>query len=166
MVEQYLNMMVEMRKKLNNPPDLKYCCFEEFVLEHGKRYEVMNKPKWVKKGIIKECFKNSFDAVLINPTELTYCEGYATGVIPVHHAWLVYKDKVIDPTWHGRNIINKNTEYFGVEFNWNYVRKVALETGYYGVLDNFTQNFPLLRGEHIPEQFSCGEQLAGCGYPA
>jgi hypothetical protein len=74
---------------------------------------------------------------------------------------------VIDPTWHGRDIIKENTEYYGVEFNWNYVRTVAIETGYYGVLDNFTQNYPLLSGKHTPESFlySCGEELVGRGYP-
>lgn len=107
----------------------------------------------MKKGVIKECFSNCLKEVLGHPDRLVYCEGYATGVIPVHHAWLSYEGKVIDPTWDGRDIIRDSTEYFGVAFNFNYVLKIATETGYYGVIDNFAQNFPLLRGEHESSEF-------------
>lgn len=153
-VEQYLRMMTEMRKKIHSSSEFKYCCFEEFVLKYGQEFKnYMPKPKWVKKGIIKECFSNCFKEATTHPDRLTYCEGYALGVIPVHHAWLLYDDKVIDPTWDGRNIVKEHTEYFGIKFNFKYIMKVAIETGYYGVLDNFAQKFPLLRGEHKPDLF-------------
>lgn len=152
-VETYLRMMSEMRNRLGSSP-LKYCCFEEFVLAHGQRFlNYMPRPKWVKRGVVKQCFSNCFDEMLKNPSKLIYCEGYATGVIPVHHAWLLYDGKVIDPTWHDRGIVREHTEYFGIAFQYKYVLKVAAESGYYSVIDNFAQKFPLLRGEHEPEEF-------------
>lgn len=153
-VKGYLEAVSMMRKQCYTHPDLKFSSIEDFVLTHGKSFpEKMSKPKWVKQGVIKECFSNCFKEVCKNPSKLIYCEGYATGVIPVHHAWLVYDNKVIDPTWHGRDIIQDHTEYFGIPFRYEYVLKVALESGYYGILDNWSQNFPLLRGEHSPEDF-------------
>lgn len=154
-VRDYLELMVNMRKQFNNSPDLKFKCFEDFVLSFGQHFpEYLARPKWVKRGVIKQCFSNCFDEMLKNPNKLLYCEGYATGVIPVHHAWLITLDgKVIDPTWHGRSIVKDSTEYFGVTFKTEYVLKVAAETGYYGVIDNFSQNYPLLTGEHKPEDF-------------
>ena len=154
-VEDYLKMVSAMRKQISGPDSkYKFSSIEEFILQYGQHYpEYQTKPKWVKKGIIKECFSNCLHALMGNSDRLIYCEGYASGVIPVHHAWLMLDGKVVDPTWHGRDIVSPKTEYFGIQFNTQYVLKVARESGYYGVLDNFAQNYPLLRGEHGPEIF-------------
>lgn len=132
-----------------------YSCIEEFVLKHGHNFsQVIKRPKWINKGIVKECFSNCFHACLMYPDRLTYCEGYATAVIPVHHAWLLYKGQVIDPTWHGA-ISRKidNLEYFGVPFNHEYLVRTASQSGYYGVLDNFSERYPLISGLHKPSEF-------------
>lgn len=158
-IKDYLKFMVDFRKKCNYPKDFKYCCFEEFVLENGNFFSNIKKPNWVKRGEIKNCFSNCFIEATRHPYDLTYCEGYAMGVIPVHHAWLLYNGKVIDPTWDGRDIINDKSEYFGVPFSNKYILKVAIETGYYGVIDNFTQNYPLLRGQYeIKNNCICTEE--------
>jgi len=84
-----------------------------------------------------------------HPDRLVYCEGYATGVIPVHHAWLLYDGQVIDPTWDGRIApANQQVEYYGVAFSYDYVIRTALKTEYYGILDNFVEHYPLISGEH------------------
>lgn len=153
-VEDFLKFTVDFRKQCSRPNDWRYCCFEELILSHGRKFEqVVRRPKWVQKGIIKECFANCLKEVVKHPDRLVYCEGYATGVIPTHHAWLLYEGKVIDPTWDGRDIIKDHTEYFGIPFNYNYVLRIATETGYYGVIDNFTQGYPLLSGEHESREF-------------
>lgn len=155
-VEDFLRFSADFRKQCSRPADWRYCCFEELVLSHGRKFDqIIRRPKWIKKGVIKECFSNCLKELMRYPDRLVYCEGYATGVIPVHHAWLLYEGKVIDPTWDGRDIIKDHTEYFGIPFNYNYVLRVATETGYYGVIDNFTQRFPLLSGEHESDEFLC-----------
>lgn len=142
---------------------MKFVCFEDFVLKCGQKFEdYIPRPKWVKKGIIKQCFSNCYKEVRRNRDKLIYCEGYAySGIIPVHHAWLIYENKVIDPTWCD---FNDNKEYYGIKFSFDYMEKIAIETGYYGVIDNFVQNFPLLRGEHEPEMFLHKERERCCNF--
>lgn len=152
MLEQYLQQMVEMRRTMTLPAKFKYCCLEDFVLSNGKKFNKIPKPKWVKKGIIKQCFSNCLEAVLKHPDKLTYCEGYASGIIPVHHAWLLYENQVIDPTWVGKSFEDRNPEYMGVPFKIEYVVKIAKETNYYSVLDNWTQGYPLFTNEHKIEK--------------
>ena len=53
--------------------------------------------------MMKECWRNSqqffFDAIrTLELPGLEYYEGYATGVIPVEHAWLKYEGNVLDLT--------------------------------------------------------------------
>lgn len=156
MLEEYLRNMSQMRRRLLVPEGFKYACFEEFVLRTGRQFsKYLPRPKWVKKGIIKECFSNCFREVSVHSKKLIYCEGYAVGsVIPVHHAWLSTLDgEVIDPTWHDREISNEKTEYWGIPFDWQFVLQTALRTKYYGVLDNWHENYPLLRGEVSEEIF-------------
>jgi len=91
----------------------------------------------------------SLNDILLPGDKLIYCEGFATGVIPVHHAWLLYDNQVIDPTWdHMKEINDRKPEYFGIPFKLEYVAKTIRETEYYSVLDNWVQRFPLLTGVH------------------
>ena len=146
-VSNYLSMMRDFRLKSLNSK-LVYPCFEDLVLTYGKPYkELMPRPKWVRKGIIKQCYHNCLKALIKHPDKLIYCEGFALGIIPVMHAWLLYEGKVIDPTWEN------GQEYFGIAFKTAYVFRIAKETGYSGVIDNWHQRFPLLTGEDKPEEF-------------
>lgn len=142
---EFLEKMSEFRRNFVKN-SLKYSCFEEFVLKNGKKFEkIIKRPSWVNRGEIKECFSNCFSEMVSHKSELTYCEGYAfSGLLPVHHAWLLYEGKVIDPTWEKLKI--SDLEYFGVAFSNDYVISKALSTGYYGVLDNFVESYPLLSG--------------------
>ena len=150
MLEEYLRTISDMRRKFHVPPDFQFASMEEFVLRTGRRFDkYLPRPRWVKKGVIKQCFSNCFKEVSRHSKKLIYCEGYAVGsVIPVHHAWLSTLDgEVIDPTWHDRGISNEKTEYWGIPFDWEFVLETALRTGYYCIIDNWHEGFPLLKGE-------------------
>ena len=154
----YLRFVVESRQSMGaRTTAWAYGCMEDFVLRNGQSYDiVIPKPKWVPQGVIKECFSNCLNCVIRYPDLLTYCEGYATSnIMPVHHAWLLYQGQVIDPTWsHKKLHYLKQVGYFGVAFKYEYVTKIAVESGYYGVLDNFTMRYPLLSGDHQPIDYS------------
>jgi hypothetical protein len=36
MIVDHLQMMTDLRKGMHIPEDYKYCCMEEFVLQHGQ----------------------------------------------------------------------------------------------------------------------------------
>ena len=143
-VQEYLEMCTLARKQngKNLPEDFQYSCFEDFVLTNGKfmgrRSPLSNK---FPKGKMKECFLNAYH---LSQSEegLTYCEGYAMGIIPVLHAWCInQKGQVIDNTWI------TGEEYFGVEFTREFVIKTALKRKYFGIIDDWQNRWPLLRGE-------------------
>lgn len=59
----------------------------------------------------KACFYNVMMLIKRRP-ELTYCEGVAASVFPIHHAWAIDNhDVVIDPTWQDRA---RSDWYYGV----------------------------------------------------
>jgi hypothetical protein len=141
-VQDYLRTVSVFLQKSSRSPEFKYSSIEEFVLKHGKimgtrSKESNNYPK----GTPKECFRNAY--LLAVEYDLIYCEGYAAGVIPVHHAWCFDKGKVIDTTWED------GEEYIGVFFSTKYVSRILLERNSYGVIDNWEMKWPLLRGEHF-----------------
>lgn len=82
------------------------------------------------KGVLKACFQNSSQLVL-ESSELVYVEGYActkriSMVFP--HAWVQRPDGTIeDPTWEDGH------SYVGIPFSSRVVRRLASETGYWGV---------------------------------
>lgn len=139
MLKTQLKKMVQMSKRIQSGK-FKYCCFEEFVLANGKRFK-LNSSLVVKRGKQGECFKNAFH--LAESGDLIYVEGYATIKqigFPFSHAWCVNdKNEVVDPTW------GDGKEYYGVIFDLDYVRKIILKRGKFGVIDNIEMGFPLLR---------------------
>ena len=116
-----------------------------FVLKHGRNFKPQRTPdKYIDlRGEIKECFKNSAMAACLC-RDLIYCEGYACGFIPVMHAWCVTLDgRLVELTW--RDI---GTEYFGIPFKSEFLRRKLLESKYYGLIDDWHNNWPLVRGKH------------------
>jgi len=134
----HLNYMVEMRGKAKT----EYSCIEEFVLKHGREYEISPLIFPRNRGKKKECFKNA--TLLSFKRGWTYVEGYAFGIaMPMLHGWCVNEDGiVVDPTWDNGKM------YFGVEFSMSYVEAVILQKKTYGVLDNWEMGFPLLTAKH------------------
>ena len=108
----------------------------EFVLHHGVVHKPQRLPKKYKRGEQHQCFMNASHLVLDNP-KLTYVEGFAGHVIPVHHAWCIDKrGKVIDPTWDYPELC----EYVGVEIPTVLLARELVKLETYAVLD--TQNGP------------------------
>jgi len=141
-VESYLEAMVKIRARCGNKnnSELVYTCPEAFVLKHGIKYELLLGK--CERGQMKECYSNA-TKLAISDSNLTYVEGFASGIIPVMHAWCINEEgQVLDPTWPD------GTEYFGVPFQTDYLCKTIDEREYYGLLDNYQMNYPLLTGKH------------------
>ena len=115
-IENYLNALIDVQHKCHNTNGApregwEYLCIEDFVLREGQPFAAPSSvelPSDVSQGIVKECFKNCVNSVAMRGTDYLYCEGYALGIIPMLHAWLVSPDgQVIDPTCEnlGRSIL-------------------------------------------------------------
>lgn len=87
------------------------------------------------------------------PTErIAYCEGYAIpdGIgIPMAHAWLldVEQRHVVETTWDKPGV-----DYFGIAFTRDYTINATLKRKYYGLIETYDSDFPLLR--MTPEELS------------
>lgn len=140
---KYLNAMVLIRKNMEfRPPELIYCCIEEFVLTYGIKQIGQPTPTHYRLGRPKECYRNAFELLTEN-LDLVYCEGYCSGLIPFMHAWVTDKEgSVIDNT-----LPDPETRlYFGVPFKEDYVFDVIQRRKYYGVMEAWDIGFPLLCG--------------------
>lgn len=140
-LQEYLKAWIKLSKKSGHKNIGNYSCFEEFVYRNGQPFKTQISPKSLKRGRMKECYRNALMLMLDNPSYL-YVEGYATGIIPVMHAWCIdKKGNVIDPTWAD------GKEYFGVIFKRSYALEQALKDGKVGLIDNWQAEWPLLRLE-------------------
>jgi len=142
-VYDYLRWAVEQRSPVTG---WKYSCFEAYVLSNGQHFAYQPFPAQYRghRGRLKQCFANAYRLAREHP-ELSYAEGYAseTGHIGFLHAWCVHAEgRVVDPTWDFR------ADYYGVIFDTNYVAYVnGLRGEHNSVIDNWTQQWPLLRGD-------------------
>lgn len=125
-VKQYLTMIVKAW------PDK--APLQKFLLDHGKSYAVGPDTFAGPRMTPKECYSNATELVLDRPDDLTYVEGKVLcHGIPIDHAWAVDANGVVmDPTLTDPNRI---TDYFGVPFRADYVRRAMIVNGYYGLLD-------------------------------
>ena len=71
------------------------------VLEHGRPYVGISRPKGYRKLKDKKCFYNAGKLALANRG--TYVEGFTgfgSALFPIHHAWLTLDgEHAIDVTW-------------------------------------------------------------------
>jgi hypothetical protein len=176
----YLEHMVAFRGK---PPEgYKYSCFEAYVLAQGRPYVSEQIPEKDKKRVlaavnrkglrfpIKQCFANCLQFVLtcrIRGLKVTYCEGFASSIIPIHHAWLSVNGRVWDPTLRlhhtpgVRDDLATNRvwgelgerEYFGVEFDdVTFLARRTVETELFqSVIDDWQNDWPALKGTYDKE---------------
>ena len=143
--ERYLTIVAAHRT--SRPEGFVYSCIEDFVLKNGRHMgDRSERSALYKNGRIKECYRNAL-FLAHDHRDLIYCEGYALGaILPVLHAWCVdNKGNVIDPTW------NDGKDYFGVMFSTRFAVKHTLARGCYGLIDDWKNHFPLLRGKHRKE---------------
>jgi len=140
-LQEYLKAWIKLSKKSGHKNIGNYSCFEEFVYKNGLSFKLNSPPKNLKRGAMKECYRNALMLMLDNPSYF-YVEGYAISIIPAMHAWCIDKNKhVIDPTW------SDGKEYFGVIFKRSYVQEQVIKTKRIGLIDNWQEEWPLLRLE-------------------
>lgn len=89
-------------------------------------------PKGIQPGVKRHCFFNAFTLALDNP-ELTYMEGFAHYILPIHHAWVVDPEgRAIDNTWEDGH----GAAYYGIPFTNDCIVAGAMESGIYSLLFN------------------------------
>lgn len=117
-IRDHLQMVTQLRNQLVSEREgWTYRCIEEFVNVRGTDFKKreMNVREMTKKA----CFDNSFSIAMSNP-DLFYCEGWAMGIIPIHHAWLCDINGIVhDYTWWGERIGTDN--YIGVPFTREFI---------------------------------------------
>jgi hypothetical protein len=126
------------------PEGFHYYGAEDFLLQHGKWFDVGPIRKDVKVGAQKQCFGNSI--MLAGTRDWKYIEGYAVapigkyGAFPVHHGWnLDETGALVDSTW-----MNTGLCYFGVEFSLERADDATWE-GDACVLEDWQRHFPIFR---------------------
>lgn len=119
-----------------------------FILEYGKQFGVPDPP--TRRPLRNQrCYENC--RRLAFRKGFTYVEGYAAGVIPMHHAWCLDKHaKVIDPTW-GPEL---SVDYFGIPFKTDFLRRYAKEfPSALSLIDNWQDGWPLVKGKYPVDVF-------------
>lgn len=128
-----------------------YASMGDFVLKNGTDFTATPLQETSLRGKMKECFKNAANIALFE-SDYIYCEGYALGVIPVHHAWVIHNGQAIEVTWK-----EPGSEYFGVPISESYLRKRILETEcWHSLIDDWQNKWPMLstpRAEWIHEAY-------------
>lgn len=138
------------RARGERPAQLIYKCNEDLVRSHGQFYEPAGTQPF--QPIARACFGQSYRIATRKNSHWTYVEGYAshprTGLV-VAHAWITRPDapgQAFDLAWDGDL---SDAIYLGIPFRAGYVRKVHLASKrqYYGVLDAWWMDYPLLTGK-------------------
>ena len=125
-----------------------YACLSDLVSREGAAFPWAPKPENIAWGTVGECYRNAYHLATENQ-DYTYVEGYALGIIPVTHAWVVDPDgTVIDNTWREDLVEGEDRAYLGIPLKLSYVTKVIAEREKFGVLDCWELEWPLMTGEH------------------
>lgn len=169
------------------PSDFNYICLEDFVMDRGEeppvsdsltqeQYEyLMRVARWSGTTFwSKQCFHNS-QMLIINDFDdrMEYYEGVAyTGVIPVHHAWILLDGKLVDVTRSLREgafqefldgeepqedlrdrvlgTIPEGWYYYGSPFQREGIRQYIYDNEEtHSVLDNWKAGYPAYKLERI-----------------
>lgn len=146
---QHMRNMAELKSRCYGIDlDLAYRSFEALILDNGCEYDVSpDIPDWLDYGIPKQCYSNCYEAVLNNPADLTYCEGYYTDdsiPIVIFHAWVLSNDGfAYDLTLHADD--RPNGQYFGIAFDIGFVTHRLNETECFSVFEtDYMFDYPLL----------------------
>jgi hypothetical protein len=108
--------------------------YHRLLLDHGTEGRGAPKPRGVKYGKKRECFRNALHLAMARP-DLTYVEGIACWHIPTAHAWCVdAKGRVIDPTWRVPKADVPLVEYLGLRIKTEWAWAAVLKAERYGVI--------------------------------
>lgn len=151
-VKAYVENMLLLRASMPKPKGMVFNSYEELLIKMGVPLVQKSKklPQKIKKMEAKMCFRNSFH--MMQSHHLIYCEGLAfSGLIVTMHAWNIDEaGNVIDVTWRSKDFPK---EYLGIPFNPKFVNKTAQNRGWYGIIENWEQDFPLLSGKENPDEY-------------
>lgn len=127
----------------------KYKSTEALVLAYGIPFTKQAKSKL--RGEANACYQNCYQLVGQHKN-LHYCEGYATSKdldMALPHAWLVDDmGAVVEPTWNHLGL--EDVAYFGLVFTRSFLRKMALQTEVYGILEEDYRSGHILKKEGFP----------------
>jgi hypothetical protein len=156
------------RNNRNNPS---FTSLHAVVLKHGVgRYCQRNRWPGVRRGQMKDCFRNAALLTLKDPSRWVYCEGYAVrpelGFAVGEHAFCLDRDndwEIVDPTW--RN--TKDGAYLGIPFRTDFLRNQLMTTERYGLLDSWWADYPILTedpskwlfSDRVPRDFTVPDDL-------
>lgn len=113
---QQLELIRGVHERNGVPDDWFYKGPADLLLREGRWYNDGRARKWPA-SLPKACFRNA--ALFAIMHRLPYIEGYATFVIPTHHAWCLDHDgRVIEVTWK-----TLGTDYFGVQLKPDWVTR-------------------------------------------
>lgn len=183
-LRQYLNQHAAWMREVRKGSNWKYSSVEDYVVQKGivfssaplttEELAIIYDAAGHEEYPIKQCFANSQKLVMNDRSnKLLYTEGFASGVIPIHHGWVSINRKVVDLTMRVYEIINggiekklqlhnhkrfkdrvlgilpAGREYVGVTFDREIVLNSMKATMMYqSLIDNWQQHWPLLQGKH------------------
>jgi hypothetical protein len=139
---EMLRQQVETWEKLGFP-----CIMQRYVLKHGREFAGQKRPKGVRVGPKKQCFRNAASRAIYEARWKTthYYEGYVIHrdmpIMPIHHAWTVEDDWLVDVTLRKP----EEYEYMGVHFPYDVLGSELVRNGVYGLMDTGVPNLDLLR---------------------
>jgi hypothetical protein len=163
------------RLQLKLPEGFHYLGAEDYLLDRGSPFEseaLTAKERAVVDEALRRCriarfqtglcYSNAQMLVVSDPTRtLLYCEGMATGTVPVplNHGWAVINGKVIDLTWrHGRRgrrgefkdrvmgVIPDGWAYYGATFDTEVVLTRMIRMRSVGCfLEDFANDFAIFQ---------------------
>lgn len=129
-VRRYLDQVATMYPQRE---DWTYSSKEGLLLAGGQQFtrRVPVEPYGAKMRY-KQCYENAYQLVMVNSTDLVYCEGYAASLIAVPHAWAVVRGSgaVVDPTW---DFEDEDVDYFGIPLKLQFISRWLVQTGHWGL---------------------------------
>jgi hypothetical protein len=139
---EYLTRIAEFRKFAKTPEHFKYRSIEEFLIAHGTTFTPTALLPSIRPMPLGQCFENAY-RLATRTSAFHYVEGYAMGIIPMHHAWVIDQDgNAYDPTW-ASGATGLGSAYIGVELNLAAVR-AARRQGCLSALENWRDGYPAL----------------------
>ncbi len=135
-IHNFAGMIGGIGDKIREPAAgrLKYSSQYDLIQKEGRFYTPTERPKGVKAGKPKECYKNAAELAMAHPDKYTYVEGFATikelPGYPFAHAWCVDKEgNVIDNTWK-----TPGASYIGLPFRTTFLQETIAKTRVWGLI--------------------------------
>lgn len=131
-----LSSLEEQRDHLSTLPQAPHSVAElsmlRWLIANGRFFNPASRDREYPLGEPNACFLNAQTQVL-NSDTLTYVEGFATTIVPHHHAWIAdASGNLVEPTWQPDTSKNPiDIAYFGVPLTKNSVKHSVLESGFY-----------------------------------